>query len=96
VKFKKIYVNLPPYLPRGGREKKKPPPPPPPPPHNLDLGSRKELVVSAKPWPHDTRDIDPLPVVQETLYVGASLDGSGNSHHTEVRTLDGPARSESL
>jgi len=65
-------------------------------PPNFDLGARKGLVVSAKPWPLDPRDRDPLPIVQEIVYFGAGLDGSGNSRHTEVRTLDGPSRSESL
>jgi hypothetical protein len=54
-------------------------------------------VVNATPRPLYPRQRDPLPIIQETGWTPESeWTGTENLSRTEIRSLDRPARSESL
>jgi hypothetical protein len=54
-------------------------------------------VVIATPWPLDTRERDPVTILQEAGWTPrAGLDGWEKSQLTRIRSPDCPARSELL
>jgi hypothetical protein len=63
----------------------------------LYLFTRWRWVVNATPRPLYPRQRDSLPIIQETVWApGSEWTGTENLSRTEIRSLDRPARSESL
>ena len=62
-----------------------------------DHDTRRGLGVSVTPRPLSTPGKDPVPIVQETGWApGPVWTGAENLAPTEIRSLDRPARSQSL
>jgi hypothetical protein len=62
-----------------------------------DHGTRRGSGVSVTPRPLFTPGKDPVPIVQEARWApGPVWTGSDNIVPTEMRSPDGPARSQSL
>jgi hypothetical protein len=62
-----------------------------------DHGTRRGWGVSVTPWPHFTPGKDPVLIVQGTGWAtGLVWTGAENLAPIEIRSLDRPARSQSL
>ena len=61
-----------------------------------NMDSRSGLEISTTPWPFYPRGKTRYPLYKSCVGLAASLDVHGESHPTEIRSPDLPARSESL